>query len=58
MPKPWSERLGMSGQFEDIFDIHALDYIYPKPMREAYERFVGAHGVVAAPGRDVRRPAA
>jgi putative hydrolase of the HAD superfamily len=40
-------RLGIVGQFEDICDIHALDYIYPKPMREAYERFVKAHGVVA-----------
>jgi putative hydrolase of the HAD superfamily len=40
-------RLGVSGQFDDICDIHALDYIYPKPMREAYERFVTAHGVVA-----------
>jgi putative hydrolase of the HAD superfamily len=39
-------RLGVAGQFEDICDIHALDYIYPKPMREAYERFVRAHGVV------------
>jgi putative hydrolase of the HAD superfamily len=41
-----AERLGVSGQFDDICDIHALDYIYPKPMREAYERFVRAHGVV------------
>jgi putative hydrolase of the HAD superfamily len=40
-------RLGVSGQFDDICDIHALDYIYPKPMREAYERFITAHGVVA-----------
>jgi putative hydrolase of the HAD superfamily len=40
-------RLGVTGQFDDICDIHALDYIYPKPMREAYERFVTAHGVVA-----------
>jgi len=39
------ERLGVSGQFDDICDIHALDYIYPKPTREAYERFVRAHGV-------------
>jgi putative hydrolase of the HAD superfamily len=44
-------RLGVSDQFDDICDIHALDYIYPKPMREAYERFVTAHGVdrAAAP---------
>jgi len=40
-------RLGVTGHFEDICDIHALDYIYPKPMREAYDRFVDAHGVVA-----------
>ena len=40
-----TERLGVAGQFEDICDIHALDYIYPKPMREAYERFVHAHRV-------------
>ena len=26
-----AERLGVSSQFEDICDIHALDYIYPKP---------------------------
>jgi len=39
------ERLGVSGQFEGICDIHALDYIYPKPMPEAYERFASAHRV-------------
>jgi putative hydrolase of the HAD superfamily len=39
------ERLGVTDQFEDICDIHALDYIYPKPTREAFERFVQAHGV-------------
>jgi putative hydrolase of the HAD superfamily len=39
------ERLGVSGQFEGICDIHALDYIYPKPMPEAYQRFASAHGV-------------
>jgi putative hydrolase of the HAD superfamily len=41
-----AERLGVSGQFDGICDIHALDYIYPKPTQEAYERFVRAHGVV------------
>ena len=41
------ERLGVGGQFEDICDIHALGYIHPKPTREAYERFIGAHDVVA-----------
>ena len=39
-------RLGVSGHFEDICDIHALKYIHPKPMREAYEHFSRAHGVV------------
>jgi putative hydrolase of the HAD superfamily len=39
-------RLGVDGRFEDVFDIHALEYIHPKPTREAYERFVRAHGVV------------
>ena len=38
-------RRGVAGLFEDICDIHALGYIYPKPMREAYDRFVKAHGV-------------
>jgi putative hydrolase of the HAD superfamily len=40
-------RLGVSGLFDDICDIHALDYVYPKPTREAYERFVRAHDVTA-----------
>ncbi len=42
-----AERLGVADRFEDIFDIHALDYIHPKPTREAYERFTRACGVVA-----------
>ena len=36
---------GVAGLFEDICDIHALEYIHPKPKREAYERFVKAHGI-------------
>jgi putative hydrolase of the HAD superfamily len=40
-------RLGLLDHFEDIFDIHALDYIHPKPTREAYNRFVTAHGIAA-----------
>jgi putative hydrolase of the HAD superfamily len=40
-------RLGVAGLFDDICDIHALEYIHPKPTREAYDRFVRAHGVVA-----------
>ena len=51
-------RLGVLGRFDDIFDIHALDYIHPKPTREAYERFTRACGVVPGQCRDVRRPAA
>jgi putative hydrolase of the HAD superfamily len=41
-------RLGLLDRFEDIFDIHALEYLNPKPTREAYDRFVKAHGVAAA----------
>jgi putative hydrolase of the HAD superfamily len=40
-------RLGVAGLFDDICDIHALEYIHPKPTREAYERFVNTHGVVS-----------
>jgi putative hydrolase of the HAD superfamily len=40
------ERLGVGAAFEDICDIHALGYVQPKPMREAYERFIAAHDVV------------
>jgi putative hydrolase of the HAD superfamily len=39
-------RLGVLGCFKDIFDIHALEYIHPKPTREAYQRFAKACGVV------------
>ncbi|MGV1014269.1 MAG: pyrimidine 5'-nucleotidase [Methyloceanibacter sp.] len=39
------ERLGLEDSFEDIFDIHALDYIHPKPTREAFERFAKTHAV-------------
>jgi putative hydrolase of the HAD superfamily len=42
-----AERLGVLDRFEDIFDIHALDYIHPKPTREAFDRFVKAHGIAA-----------
>jgi putative hydrolase of the HAD superfamily len=38
-------RLGVRSRFEDICDIHALAYVHPKPMREAYERFSRAHAV-------------
>jgi putative hydrolase of the HAD superfamily len=40
-------RLGVVERFTDIFDIHALEYIHPKPTREAYERFVRASNVVS-----------
>jgi putative hydrolase of the HAD superfamily len=39
-------RLGVDGRFAEIFDIHALDYIHPKPTREAYDRFVRATNVI------------
>jgi putative hydrolase of the HAD superfamily len=39
-------RLGVLGSFEDVFDIHAADYV-PKPERAAYERFMTAHGIAA-----------
>jgi putative hydrolase of the HAD superfamily len=38
-------RLGLDMSFEDVFDIHALEYIHPKPAREAFDRFVAVHGV-------------
>ncbi|MGH6866579.1 MAG: pyrimidine 5'-nucleotidase [Methyloceanibacter sp.] len=41
-------RLGLLDRFEDIFDIHALEYINPKPTREAFKRFVKVHGVAAS----------
>jgi putative hydrolase of the HAD superfamily len=41
-------RLGVLGRFEEIFDIHALEYIHPKPTEEAYQRFARACGVVPA----------
>ena len=44
-----AERLGVTGRFDDIFDIHALDYIYPKPKREAY-RALRQRACGVAPG--------
>jgi putative hydrolase of the HAD superfamily len=40
------ERLGVTGHFADIFDIHALGYIEPKPMPQAYQRFLSAYDVM------------
>ena len=37
-------RLGVSGHFEDIFDIAAADLV-PKPERETYQRFVNRFDV-------------
>lgn len=39
-------RLGVLGRFDDIFDIHALEYVHPKPTLEAYERFARSCSVV------------
>ena len=39
-----TERLGLAGCFEEIFDIHAADFI-PKPDVATYESFIRAHGV-------------
>jgi putative hydrolase of the HAD superfamily len=38
-------KLGVLDRFEDIFDIHALEYVNPKPSREAFDRFLAAHGI-------------
>jgi putative hydrolase of the HAD superfamily len=40
-------KLGIDGLFDEIFDIKAADYL-PKPHRETYERFLGAHEIAAA----------
>lgn len=39
-------RLGVDGHFEDVFDIHACQFV-PKPEREAYERFIGRQAIEA-----------
>lgn len=39
-------RIGLSGLFDDIFDIRAAAFT-PKPHRETYERFLGRHAVAA-----------
>jgi putative hydrolase of the HAD superfamily len=39
-------RLGIARHFEDIFDIHAAEYL-PKPDHSAYTRFVARFGVDA-----------
>ncbi|HML91260.1 pyrimidine 5'-nucleotidase [Methyloceanibacter sp.] len=40
-------KVGVLDRFEDIFDIHDLEYVNPKPSIEAFNRFVTAHGIVA-----------
>jgi putative hydrolase of the HAD superfamily len=42
-----ASKLGVLDLFEDIFDIHALEYVNPKPSREAFDRFLAAHGIAA-----------
>ena len=42
-----SAKLGVLDRFEDIFDIHALGYVDPKPTRAAFARFVGANRITA-----------
>ena len=39
-----AERLGITGHFDDIFDIVAAELL-PKPNRETYDRFLAATGV-------------
>jgi putative hydrolase of the HAD superfamily len=39
-----ASKLGILEQFEDVFDITASEYI-PKPLPEAYSRFLERHGV-------------
>ena len=39
-------RLGIDGQFDDLYDIHASEFV-PKPERAAYERFLGASALPA-----------
>jgi putative hydrolase of the HAD superfamily len=40
-------RLGIDGRFDDLYDIHASEFV-PKPERAAYERFLGAYGITGA----------
>jgi putative hydrolase of the HAD superfamily len=42
-----ARKLGVLDRFEDIFDIHALEYVNPKPSREAFDRFLTVHGISA-----------
>jgi len=39
-----TERLGLDGHFEDVFDIVAADLV-PKPAQETYARFWDKHGI-------------
>ena len=42
-----AEKLGVLHHFDELFDIVAGEYV-PKPSRDAYDRFLRAHGVAAA----------
>jgi putative hydrolase of the HAD superfamily len=44
-----AEKLGVLHHFDKVFDIVAGDYV-PKPSRDAYERFLKAHGVEPGSG--------
>jgi putative hydrolase of the HAD superfamily len=44
-----AERLGLHRHFDDVFDIHAADFI-PKPDPAVYQRFLRSHGVDAGAG--------
>ena len=50
-----AERLGISGHFDDIFDIVRAELL-PKPNRETYDRFLAATGVRPGARGDVRGP--
>lgn len=39
-----AERLGITGQFDDIFDIVAMDLI-PKPHQSSYDKFLALHAI-------------
>lgn len=42
-----AEKLGILGEFEDICDIIACEYV-PKPEAEAFDRMIRRHGVAAS----------
>ncbi len=42
-----AERLGLTGHFDDVFDIHSADFI-PKPDPHVYEGFIRRMRIIAA----------